>query len=218
MAEIWFIRHGESVSNAGGHSETVESIPLTENGHRQAHETAANLSFAPDLIVTSPFMRTQQTAAPCIARFPQAVHETWQIHEFTFLEPKKYKGTTRFDRTPHADAYFDRNDPDHIEGPGAESFNQLLTRIHDMIDKLNKSPHARIVVFAHGYLMHTLEIMLKEPHLTSAELMQRLNGTRKGAHMPNMHIIRAHTTNGNLTLANDNNPSLKEMPAWPKLK
>lgn len=218
MAEIWFIRHGESVSNAGGVSEAIDSIPLTEAGHRQAAEVAARIAFTPDLIVTSPFIRTQQTAAPCIARFPGVAQETWLVHEFTFLESKKYKGTTRLDRTPHAKAYFDRNDPDYVDGAGAESFNHFLKRIRDMIEKLNKAPQARIIIYSHGYFLHTLEIMLKNPQLAPAELMQHLNHVRTVAHMPNGHILRARTANGALILMNDNKPPSAKEHKCPKPK
>lgn len=36
MKEIWFIRHGESASNAGEVTNAPDSIPLTVKGHKQA--------------------------------------------------------------------------------------------------------------------------------------------------------------------------------------
>jgi hypothetical protein len=37
--------------------------------------------------VTSPHLRTQQTTAPTIERFPDVPVEVWPIEEFTYLQP-----------------------------------------------------------------------------------------------------------------------------------
>lgn len=65
-----FIRHGESTGNAGVSCHDLATIGLTERGREQARQVAASWAEAPALIVTSPYTRTQQTAAPTIARFP----------------------------------------------------------------------------------------------------------------------------------------------------
>jgi hypothetical protein len=64
-----FIRHGESTGNAGVPCHDLATIELTERGHEQARAVAASWTQAPALIVTSPYTRTRQTAAPTIARF-----------------------------------------------------------------------------------------------------------------------------------------------------
>jgi broad specificity phosphatase PhoE len=65
-----FIRHGESTGNAGVPCHDLATIELTERGQEQARAVAASWTEAPALIVTSPYTRTRQTAAPTIARFP----------------------------------------------------------------------------------------------------------------------------------------------------
>jgi hypothetical protein len=65
-----FIRHGRSTGNAGVPCHDLATIELTERGHEQARAVAASWTQAPALIVTSPYTRTRQTAAPTIARFP----------------------------------------------------------------------------------------------------------------------------------------------------
>ena len=79
-----FIRHGESTGNAGVPCHDLGSIELTERGHEQARQVAASWTQAPALVVTSPYTRTQQTAAPTIARFPGVPVEVWPIEEFTY--------------------------------------------------------------------------------------------------------------------------------------
>src|SRR3546814_10533785 len=63
-----FIRHGQSTGNAGVPCDDLGAIELTELGQEQAREVAASWTQAPALIVTSPYTRTRQTAAPTIDR------------------------------------------------------------------------------------------------------------------------------------------------------
>ena len=50
---------------------------------------ATDWGETPSLIVTSLFLRTQQTAAPTIERFPDVPVEVWPIEEFTYLQPSR---------------------------------------------------------------------------------------------------------------------------------
>ena len=63
-ALTWLVRHGQSASNAGlpavGHGE----VPLTALGREQAREVARRVDRQPDLLIVSPFLRAQETAAP----------------------------------------------------------------------------------------------------------------------------------------------------------
>ena len=80
---------GESTGNAGVPCHDLATIELTERGHEQARAVAASWPEAPALIVTSPYTRTRQTAAPTIARFPDPPVEVWPIEEFTYLQPAR---------------------------------------------------------------------------------------------------------------------------------
>jgi phosphohistidine phosphatase SixA len=44
---------------------------------------AARWTEVPGLIVTSPYLRARQTAAPTIERFAKVPTEIWPIREFT---------------------------------------------------------------------------------------------------------------------------------------
>lgn len=70
MKRIWLIRHGESIANAGEATDDHKSIPLSELGLKQAQALALQIPKRPDLIVTSPYLRAQQTAMYTIGRFP----------------------------------------------------------------------------------------------------------------------------------------------------
>ena len=67
--EIWFIRHGERMGNAGFATSDPATIPLTNLGHSQANDLSNYLNIEPSWIITSPFIRTIQTAAPTVKRF-----------------------------------------------------------------------------------------------------------------------------------------------------
>lgn len=64
---IYFIRHGESVANAKGlFAGQRDDSPLTSKGQLQARQAAAdfiNKGIKVDRIVTSPLLRTKETAA-----------------------------------------------------------------------------------------------------------------------------------------------------------
>ncbi|MCL1962490.1 MAG: histidine phosphatase family protein, partial [Desulfovibrionaceae bacterium] len=88
-----FIRHGQSTGNAGVPCHDLASIELTDLGHEQARDIAGSWTEAPSLIVTSPYLRTRQTAAPTMERFPDVPVEVWPIEEFTYLQPSRWNGT-----------------------------------------------------------------------------------------------------------------------------
>src|SRR3546814_8860438 len=122
------IPHGPNHGNAGGSCDDLGAIELTELGQEQARAVAASLTQAPALIVTSPYTRTRQTAAPTIARFPGVPVEVWPIEEFTYLQPARWNGTRSAERMPHLERYWREADPDYCDGEGAESFSTLLRR------------------------------------------------------------------------------------------
>ena len=65
---LTFIRHGESVANAGAVTMPHEAIPLSAIGQRQAAELATLLEVRPSTIFVSGMIRTHETAAPYCKR------------------------------------------------------------------------------------------------------------------------------------------------------
>ncbi|MGE0653784.1 MAG: histidine phosphatase family protein [Alphaproteobacteria bacterium] len=151
-ALTWLVRHGQSASNAGlpavGHAET----PLTALGQAQAREVARRVERQPDLLIVSPFLRTQETAAPIRERWPGTPCEVWPIHEFTYLSPARCRGTTADIRRPWIEAYWRRCDPDYCDGPDAESFGAFMGRLGDFHRRLSALDSAFVVVVGHGQL------------------------------------------------------------------
>ncbi len=169
---IILVRHGQSVTNAGGRSADQVSNPLTELGRAQAREFAERLDCKPTLFVISPFLRAQQTAEPLRQRFPDVPVEEWPIQEFSFLNSALHRGTSEADRETHVAAYWQREDPAYSDGPDAESFTFFLNRAREAVRRLiSSNPGGCIVVFTHGFFMQAFRLVLLFPNATDAELM-----------------------------------------------
>jgi len=156
MTDIWFIRHGESESNAGLPSSSDRSTPLTPKGIEQAKNVALNLNTKPDLFVISPYLRTHQTAAPSLLRYPDTPIEIWPVHEFSYLGYEQYRDTTSKDRRGLSRSFFEKADPDKILGEGGESFNQFIQRVNRTITFLGTAEQEKIVIFGHGWFMRAM--------------------------------------------------------------
>ena len=144
MKEILWIRHAQSVGNAGMPTENRSSFPLSAVGYEQAQALAKKIPFTPDLIVSSPFRRAWETAAPTSARYPAIKMEIWpEIHEFTYLSPATCVGTTSEDRRPRSEAYWARLDPDYLDGSDAETFRDVMARAELAIEHLQDPGNGR---------------------------------------------------------------------------
>jgi probable phosphoglycerate mutase len=172
-----FIRHGQSTGNAGIPCHDLALLELTELGRKQAREVAASWTETPSLIVTSPYLRTQQTAAPTIERFPNAPVEVWPIQEFTYLQPGRWNGTLSSERIPHIERYWSDADPEYYDGEGAESFATLLGRAKAALDQLEALPPGSLVyVFCHGQFIQAVRSLVVDSALSDSDKMRKFWG------------------------------------------
>jgi len=171
--KIWLIRHGQSTANAGAATENHITIPLSSIGLEQAKRISLSFQERPTLIITSPFLRTQQTAEPTMKRFPNVRREVWNVEEFTYLSPETCIGTTAAERKERVNQYWERLDPDYIDGEGAESFTMLLSRAQTAIDRLNQLKSGFIVMFTHAQFMRTMWALNNAKGEDAKSLMSR---------------------------------------------
>ena len=196
MINAIFVRHGQSTGNAGIPSHDLALLELTELGWHQAKELAAKWTKTPSLIVTSPYLRTQQTAAPTIERFPKVPAEVWPIQEFTYLQPSRWNGTLSSKRMPTIEQYWTAADPEYCDGEGAESFRNLLDRAKVALDRLATMPEdALIYIFSHGQFIQAVRSIVIDSELSSREKMQKFWGKRSPA-LRNAELVRLHWTIG----------------------
>ena len=147
---VHLIRHAESEANVGLSSSSPDLIPLTEKGVLQAKQVSDSVTFVPDLIVVSPFLRAKQTAAPLIERFPSASVQSWAVQEFTYLSETRCGHSTPEERKPLVDEYWRQGDPDYCDGGNSESFRTFISRVRETLRKLERSPQKIIAVVSHG--------------------------------------------------------------------
>lgn len=174
---VRLVRHAQSTANAGLATTSPDSIPLTELGHSQAKILADHIASSPDLIISSPFERAIHTALPTAERFPDTPFEVWAIEEFTYLSPGRLAGTTQADRKPLADGYWQTGDMELIDGPGAESFIELLQRAKVMLDRLAAADANQILAFSHGQFIRAVAWFIK--HGETGGTPELMRGFRK---------------------------------------
>ena len=183
MKKVWLIRHGESAANAGLPTTDPASVPLTDKGCKQAESVLGYFKDrpTPDVVVVSKYIRTHQTAEPTLKHFGLEAEENELCHEFTFLDPSKYKGTTVADRWPMAQAYIDRGDPDYRDGGDAESFNDFKGRAEDFLQWCGDRPEF-IVVFSHERFIRACCQLIKGDEMSIASFFD-------GIKLPNCSAV-----------------------------
>jgi broad specificity phosphatase PhoE len=153
MLTVRFIRHGESLANAGGVTSETRSTSLTDLGRTQAIEISRSFAAPPALIVTSPYLRARHTANPTVERFPEVPLEIWPVQEFTYLAEARCLNTTTLQRLPWATEFWTAADPHRIDGDGAESYCAMIGRVHTMLEQLTRLDIPSAAVFSHGIFM-----------------------------------------------------------------
>ncbi len=187
---VVLIRHGESQANAGFVTAHPATISLTERGWAQAAQVAARWSAPPALIITSAYLRTQQTAQPTCERFPQVPCVIWPIHEFTYLDIERSANTSAAQRQPLVAAYWQRCDPAYIDGAGAESFASLAQRAEQTLLQLQQHS-GTLAVFTHGQFMQMLLWRIANPASPPTPASMRAwRDQARAAPLPNIATIR----------------------------
>jgi broad specificity phosphatase PhoE len=174
MAKLFLVRHGQSLGNLGGKVDIrYEKHPLTELGRQQSQAFADSVVSPPDLIVSSPFQRALETAAPLRSKFPTVPFETWSVHELAFLDPDSCLGTTPEDRSARHDQFWKGNDPLFRDGPGSETFSEFVERGRSFLAR-GRSLESKVnvvYVFTHGNFMRLIELLLRHSEYDDKTLM-----------------------------------------------
>lgn len=174
--KVWFIRHAESKTNSSENyradSLSLALVPLSDFGFTQSDIILEYFENAPDLIITSPFIRTKQTAESLVKKYPKVLQEEWEIQEFTYLSPEKCFNKTFKDRKPLVASYWEKSDPLYRDGKGAESFVDFFNRINKVFEQLKLREEEFIVLFSHQYVMLALKFLLeKKPKKITKKVM-----------------------------------------------
>jgi len=192
---VWFFRHAQSVFNAEkdykADSFSAPLAPLSELGTKQAEHIANNFGSAPDLIITSPYVRAKVTAKFLILKYPTTLQEEWPIQEFSYLSSEKCSDVKRKDLTPFVDAYWSNNDPFYSDGPDAESFESFTDRVYETIKKIKNRKENLIVVFGHEIFITAIKYILEnKPKRITPKAMQEFRKYFILNRIPNASAIK----------------------------
>jgi len=188
---VYLIRHAESEANAGGRTSDPSKIKLSPSGIKQAEKITATISEIPELIITSSYIRTAQTAAPFMKRFRKSPHEQWEVHEFTYLAPGRCRNTVISERRPMVEEYWKKCDPFYCDGEGAESFDDFIRRVKRTLEKLKSRKERTIAIFSHEQFIKALLWVLSKDKIArfSSEDMKEFKGLLAINRIPNCGIV-----------------------------
>ncbi len=147
---VFFVRHGESQSNAGGITMPHADIPLTDRGRAEAVELVSLLPVRPGKILSSPFLRAVDTAQPYAERTTARVELETLLCEFDMIDPALIAGLNQSQRRPIAENFWHEADPQLQLGNDAETFEYFSRRVRTFTaEALTSLPH-NTVCFGHG--------------------------------------------------------------------
>jgi broad specificity phosphatase PhoE len=153
MFELIFLRHAESVGNAGGYYQGQHDFPLTEDGKDQARALAARWEKEGkvfDHIISSPLSRTKETAEIVNTNLncPISFNPIWMERDAGKLAGVK-----------HADAHKVHPRPKFIPlyepvGETGESEWDLYLRAGKAIQSILTRPPGKYLIVSHGGLLN----------------------------------------------------------------
>ncbi len=191
MKDLWLIRHAESLANIGESTSTPREIPLSENGLRQADELAAAICDRPDLVILSPYVRSQQTAEPLFEKYPDVATETLLVQEFTYLSVSRCRGTNPQQRKPWVDEYWQRADPNYCDGDQSESFAEFIGRCENFAGQMCEREYELAFVFTHGqFIQGLLWHLMRFGREMTSDSMKAFQKFMISFSVPNTAVIR----------------------------
>ena len=213
MSEIWFIRHAQSTTNAGMITPDTRIVELTALGWQQAADLAPVIPKQPDLIIVTPYLRTQQTSEATQKRFPETPVQILPLHEFSPLSHLNYADKTTDQRIPLIAAYWQRNDLHAVDGSGAESFVQMLDRVESSLEQIKQAAKDFTLVFTHGRILQVLRLKIAFPDLDRQQLMFLTGEVSRRAAIDNCAVFKMTLENGVLRLPPEEQAFLQRLRA-----
>lgn len=151
---FFFIRHGQSLANAGGKPMPDAEIPLTDTGKKQAKDLCMRWQKNTDLpipqhIFSSEFLRAEQTANTFCNAYHISLQQTSLLNEFSYLSFNTIQDLTVKERSKIAHQYWQTASLTYRDGSDSESFGDFLNRIIKFKQSIDEYPHQSLF-FGHG--------------------------------------------------------------------
>lgn len=189
---VFFVRHGESQSNAGGITMPHADIPLTDAGRLQAIELANRLPDRPAKILSSPFLRAVDTAKPYAERTAVEVEHQPLLCEFDMIDPTLISGMNQSQRRPIADKFWHEANPHMQLGKDAETFDAFAGRVKAFTTDSLTSLSDNSVCFGHGIWIGMLAWQLLGFPFNTSDDMRTFRRFQSGLPLPNgvVYVVR----------------------------
>lgn len=188
MKVIYLIRHAESLANAGGESLPDREIPLSEQGKQQAQTLIERLPKM-RCVLTSEFLRTQQTAAPYLAYHQLEATPLACLNEFSYLPFVQIAGLNAEQRRPISQQFWQQADPYLQLSDEVDSFALFNQRVEAFLD-FAKQAENQTACFTHGIWLSLLIWKLLGFEADSPQAMQQFSAWQKALPMENTAIWR----------------------------
>ena len=158
MTTVYFIRHGESVSNLITQFAGSLDMPLTERGKKQADTTASFLEDVPfSTVYASDLCRAYDTGLAVAQSHGIPIYGTQQLREI-FAGDWEGKSYDQLEEE-YADSYgIWRTKIGLAQCPNGESVAQLQARIHSYVQELvARHPGETICIATHATPIRVME-------------------------------------------------------------
>lgn len=180
-AELWLIRHGQSIGNRDNIYQGQNDLPLSPLGRDQADVLADRLvalhgkcDFS--AIYASDLQRATETARPTAQRLKMPVIIRPNLRE---IDVGGWSGLTFADiqerfAAEWADSYPVMN-PERVRG-GGESYRQAQERVVDALAAItNEHPGERVLVFFHGGVLQAALAHIMQMPLANKRFLRTSN-------------------------------------------
>ena len=189
---LWLVRHGQSQGNVARDAAQEAGlpvidldlrdvdVPLSKLGHAQAEATgrwfaALPESEKPEVILSSPYVRSRQTAeAICDAgglaggAKPTVLDERLREREFGVFDGLTTMGIRQ--KYPEEASHRSKMGKFYHRPPGGESWADVILRLRSMMNTINlQYADKRVLVVAHQVVVLCMRYILEE--LTEAQIL-----------------------------------------------
>jgi probable phosphoglycerate mutase len=186
MKRVYFVRHGETEGNLNRFFQFPDT-PLSDAGHKGAQAVAQRFkNVEVDLLVASPFKRTQQTAQYISDVLQLPIETKDEFHERWMATTVRGKLLDSAEGKAYRSTYLDNFFNPDCTLDGFETFSEVLQRMRSGVGFLEESDRQNIVVVSHGNFLVSLGAYLllnKSDNLESNAMV-----TKSLARMSNVGI------------------------------
>ncbi|MDO8624224.1 MAG: histidine phosphatase family protein [bacterium] len=168
---FYFVRHGQSRGNKAGVISGQDDHPLTEEGLKEAQQTAVIIPVGISLIYSSDLSRCQQTAEVLNKgrQLPIIYDARLRERSFGSLSGKTWDQVD-LDGVLHKKDQAQEYD---YQSYGGESVQQVTDRLHACIEDIKKTyPNEKVLVVTSAGIIRLLHYLYgeKEHHIPNASL------------------------------------------------